>query len=110
MVARDVSVSGTASRLVKYQQNIPEQCDDLELRAVLEAAAVPGVVSVKLVRNRNTGASRGHAYVEFASEADAAVLMDGKTRCGEGLPRGHIRHGRQLAMLNTRMSHCATRG
>ncbi|PNH12413.1 RNA-binding protein 5, partial [Tetrabaena socialis] len=58
--------------------NIPEDREDFELRQVLEG--FPGLLSVKLVRTRGTGQSRGHAFVEFATEADAAVLMETKAR------------------------------
>ena len=59
-------------------QNVPEDRDESELRQLLEG--FPGLVSVKLVRSRTSGASRGNAFVEFASEAEAAVLMETKAR------------------------------
>ncbi|KXZ56739.1 hypothetical protein GPECTOR_1g666 [Gonium pectorale] len=61
-----------------HVRNIPEDRDELELRQLLEG--FPNLQSVKLVRCRTTGLSRGAAYVEFASEADAAVLMETKAR------------------------------
>ncbi|EFJ51961.1 hypothetical protein VOLCADRAFT_120369 [Volvox carteri f. nagariensis] len=70
---------GQPSNLV-HVRNIPEDRDESEVRQLFEGFS--GLLSVRLVRSRTSGASRGNAFVEFATEADAAVLMETKARHG----------------------------
>ncbi len=58
-----------------YVANLPEQATEAELRALFSKAG--SVISVKVVRDRQTGQPRGIAFVEMSTqwEGRRAVSM-----------------------------------
>lgn len=58
-----------------YVANLPEQATETELRALFSKAG--NVISVKMVRDRQTGQPRGIAFVEMSTqwEGRRAVSM-----------------------------------
>jgi RNA recognition motif-containing protein len=65
---------GNINRKV-YVANLPEQATETELRALFSKAG--SVISVKMVRDRQTGQPRGIAFVEMSTqwEGRRAVSM-----------------------------------
>lgn len=59
-------------------QDIPEDRDEDDVRQLLDP--FPGLLAVRLATRGHSGASAGHAFAEFASEQDAAALMDSAAR------------------------------
>lgn len=62
-----------------YVGNLPFNTTEEELRTMFTQAG--NVVSVSLIKDRDTGRSRGFAFVEFATQAEAekAVSMFNNT-------------------------------
>lgn len=52
-----------------YVGNLPYSATDAELRELFEQAGT--VTSVNIMKDRNTGRSRGFAFVEMSSQAEA---------------------------------------
>jgi RNA recognition motif-containing protein len=70
-----------------YVGNIPYQCEEAQLRALFEQDGRQ-VEEVKIVIDRETGRSRGFAFVEMATDdqAQAAVTaLNGKPLGGRAL-------------------------
>uniref|UniRef100_A0A383VFE6 Uncharacterized protein n=1 Tax=Tetradesmus obliquus TaxID=3088 RepID=A0A383VFE6_TETOB len=69
------SEAATASVFVK---GLPDDADEADVQHLF--AAFPNVQSVKVLRDRLSGNSRGMAFVDFASVDDARVLMESEQR------------------------------
>ncbi|KAG1670384.1 hypothetical protein FOA52_000144 [Chlamydomonas sp. UWO 241] len=77
-----------------YIKNLPFDFTEDDIHALL--AAFPNVVDVRLGRDRDTRQSRGFAFVDFASEADSARLIEHADR--EGLSAGGNKLSIQYSM------------
>ena len=64
---------GTPSRTVMLRQ-LPIQMDDNELRTEFNMMLIP-FKDIRLVKHRDTGQSRGFAFVEFGSVEEAQRWM-----------------------------------
>jgi RNA recognition motif-containing protein len=71
--ARQHQHMGQPSRTIMLRQ-LPIQMDDVELRNQLNLLAVP-CKDMRLVKHRDTGVSRGFAFVEFNSVDEAQQWM-----------------------------------
>ena len=65
---------GAPSRTIMLRQ-LPLQMEDQELRNELAAMCIT-VKDVRLVRNRETGQSRGFAFIEFNAVEEAQSWMN----------------------------------
>jgi cold-inducible RNA-binding protein len=58
-----------------YVGNLPYQCDEEQLRALFEGEERT-VTEVAIITDRMTGQPRGFAFVQMASEQDAAKAIE----------------------------------
>lgn len=58
-----------------YVSNLPYSTNDDELRAIFEAFGK--VDSARVITDRDTGRSRGFAFVEMAEKAEAEAAING---------------------------------
>jgi RNA recognition motif-containing protein len=65
---------GTPSKTIMLR-HLPFQMDESELRAELENQNI-NIKCVRLVRNRDTGQSRGFGFVEFYSIEEAQSWLE----------------------------------
>lgn len=65
---------GTPSRTIMLRQ-LPVRMEDSELRTELNMLSVP-YKDVRLVKNRDTGLSRGFAFIEFSTVDEAQAWMN----------------------------------
>lgn len=72
MISRSFN-PGTPSRTIMLRQ-LPLQMEDQELRNEFNLMCIP-VKDVRLVRNRETGQSRGFAFIEFNTVEEAQNWM-----------------------------------
>jgi cold-inducible RNA-binding protein len=69
-----------------YFGNLPRDIDDAELGEIVKPYGT--ATSAEVVKDRVTGASKGFAFVEFASEAEARATisaLDGKDMNGQAV-------------------------
>ncbi len=81
--------------------NIPYQTDEAQLRALFEQDGRQ-VEEVKIVTDRETGRPRGFAFVEMASDAQAAEAVNALN----GKPLG----GRSLTVSEAKERNPGSRG
>jgi RNA recognition motif-containing protein len=62
-----------------YVGNLPFDASGIELRSLFEQAGA--VESIRIVTDRYAGESRGFAYVEMATEAEAAKAIQMLNGC-----------------------------
>lgn len=68
-----------------YVGNLPFRCEQDDLRAVFEQFG--GIADLVIIKDRETGRSKGFAFVEFENQNSAqdALAMDGKDFQGRPL-------------------------
>jgi len=69
-----------------YFGNLPRDIDDAQLGEIVKPFGV--ATSAEVVKDRVTGASKGFAFVEFASDAEAQATitaLNGKDMSGQAV-------------------------
>ncbi len=78
MLSIGVEVSGIEKETMQgnrlYVGNLPYKTDDEALKAQFSAAG--SVSSAKVIRDRDTGRSKGFGFVEFATDAEANKAIE----------------------------------
>lgn len=71
----DVTVSSLPEKHQVYLGNLPHEVDEDALAALVSEKAGPSFQSIRLMRDKKTGKSRGSAYIDYTekSAADAAI-------------------------------------